>query len=239
MTSREIQIATKLIEAIKSIENLIKESKNGYFYISHLTQLSRLQRDVLTEILEDNGLIKAVHSGSRSPYEIIVSKAVWKSFISEIEHWALTVAGNFNKMVPYDEDLDIIDPFDNSNLESPDQDAISYWSRLFGQTRIAIASKGIIALILSQISPNGLTADKISKNIGLTRRTITDYLKEGYDDKIFAICFPKNNLQSVGYRIEVNARFVLQAWSNINRYITSIPPSLNLNSPEEISITTE
>ena len=218
MTRKEYLIAKKLITAIESIEYLVEDNPNRVFYVSHLTQLSRLQRDVLAEVFVDMGFIEAIHSGSRSPYRIIVTKSQWTKFVDTMKNWALVAAGTLPKSVPDSLfDLEIKEKM-TFNLRIED---IIYFSRLFGQTRVSVASKGIIANTLSEIAPNGLTVEEITNKLKLSRRTVNDYLKEGFKDGFYAVCFPKDTLQSVGYRTLSNADSLLEAWKNIISLIPS------------------
>lgn len=218
MTRKEYLIAKKLISAIESIEYLVEDNPNKIFYVSHLIQLSRLQREVLTEILIDMGFIETVHSGSRSPYKIIITKLQWINFVDTLKNWALITAGNLPKTVPdslFDLELKEKVTFD---LKIED---IIYFSRLFGQTKVSVASKGIIAHTLSNLSPNGLTVDEIVNILKLSRRTVNDYLKEGFNDGFYAVCFPKDTLQSVGYRMNIKTDPLLVAWKRITSLIPS------------------
>jgi hypothetical protein len=238
MTQKEQLIARKLYNAIDSIKSLVDQSANKEFFVSHLTQLSRLQREVLAEILADLGLIETVHSGARSPYRIMVSSDQWTLFVEMVKKWSLTVAGNLPKKdkqtVPdslFDFEIKEIEP---SSISDED---IKYWARLFGQARVAIGSKAIIIHELSRVSPGGLTVEDIANILNLSRRTTTDYLKEGFNEGLFAVCFPKENIQSIGYRTDAKSQFLIDVWKDVVSLRSPTIKYASVDTPKQATVT--
>lgn len=236
MTQKEQTIAKKLYTALESVEGLIAKSSERVFFISHLTQLSRLQRNTLASILVDLGIAEPIHPGTRSPYKL-VSKFHWSMFIETLKEWAEIVAGKLPKQVPdssYEFDLQ-----ENNQIEITTED-INYWARLFGQARIAIASKGIITSILTQYPETGLAVEEIASKLDLSRRTVTEYLKEGFQAGFYAVCFPKDRVHSVGYRLDSNAQALLETWNKLISIGYSLSPSpIIAQTAEKISISSE
>ena len=219
MTLKELRTAEKIINAFESIEKLVASNDKGHFYISHLPGLSRLQKDVIADLLSNKlGFITKIHSGKRSPYQLSVSESQWSEFVADIKDWAIKATGSFKYKVP--ELLFGIPKIPSLSILSTDQ--INLWSSLFGQSKIAIGTKALIANILIQYIPSGLTAEDLANELNLSRRTIAEYLKAGFKEKIFAICFPKDKIQSVGYRIDLKGYELLKSWKNICTWSTKI-----------------
>ncbi|MHA2338953.1 MAG: hypothetical protein ACXACX_16730 [Candidatus Hodarchaeales archaeon] len=188
--------------------------------------------------MTDLGLIETIHSGARSPYRIIVSNDQWMLFVELVKKWSLIVAGYLPKKdeqtVPdslFDFEIKEIEP---SSISDED---IKYWARLFGQARIAIGSKAIITHELSRVSPDGLTVENITNMLNLSRRTTTDYLKEGFNEGFFAICFPKDNIQSIGYRTDVNAQFLVDVWKDLVSLRSPTIKYASVGAPKQVTVT--
>ena len=214
---REQEIAQKLVGSLEMVEKLLSKNKNASFYLSHLNQISRLQRDVLAEILPELRLAEPVHSGTRSPYKLLVSISEWQSFVASISDWAYTISGLWDhkrKAV-----LSIFRP--NREFTSLENGSIIYWSRLFAQVHLAIAIKCQISINLARIYPDGTTVDNLTAKMNISRRTIVEYLNDGFKFGIFSRCFPSDNLHSVGYRITPLGMNVMSTWFNLPQVNTN------------------
>ena len=219
---REQEIAQKLVDSLKMVEILVTKNKDSYFYLSHLDQLSRLQRDVLADILPELKLAEPVHSGIRSPYKLLVSINEWQNFVITIADWAYSITGRLDNKRKIA--LNLFQS--NIDVASLDNRFILYWSRLFAQVLLAIATKCQISIALATIFPNGTTVDNLTSKLDISRRTIVEYLNEGFKYGMFSRCFPSDNLHSIGYRITTLGMNVLSTWLSLPH----IDPNLDNNS---------
>jgi len=215
VTQHERELGFNLLSALENIEQLTGKDNEKRFYLSHLNQLSRLQRSVLAQVLKDTHVAGPIHSGERSPFKLLASRKLWRQFTDDLAFWVNSVTEcQRNESLPEPE-------LDQQSLTADcvDDSTIAYWSRLFGQGKVSVSAKAQMALTLATVYPSGLTPDVLANRVSLSRRSTGEYLKEGFQDQgIFGVCFPRTNLQTVGYRLGKNAVQFLEGWRTISRW---------------------